>query len=338
MARRFAALALVMALAWGVLTPETAVSRVKTPVSVHEIGPFRVAVTTAAGMGEIPLYASADWNQAQPAVTRAVIVLHGLHRDAGTYFRSGLAAARDARSNALILAPQFLADDDIAANALPPAMLHWGWNDWSGGLAAHGPVPASAFDALDAVLARLADRSLFPALQHVVLVGHSAGGQVAQRYAVVGNGAAKLTAEGVSMEYVVANPSSYLYFSADRPVPEPATCRRVNRWKYGFSGRLPAYVTGTPASYEARFARRDVTYLLGGADTNPDLPVLDRSCAAEAQGDTHLSRGVAYFQYLKARHPTGLTQTLHIVPGVGHNGRRMLTSAAGLAAIFDIPN
>jgi pimeloyl-ACP methyl ester carboxylesterase len=74
----------------------------------------------------------------------------------------------------------------------------------------------SSFDAIDSILARLADRSVFPNLAHIVLAGHSAGGQIVQRYAVVGTGTDKLTALGVRVRYVVANPSSYAYFSRER--------------------------------------------------------------------------------------------------------------------------
>jgi hypothetical protein len=47
-----------------------------------------------------------------------------------------------------------------------------------------------------------------------------------------------------------------------------------------------------------------------------------------------LARGESYVDYLRLRHP-GLKPALHIVPGVGHNGDRMLGSACGLAALFD---
>jgi len=37
---------------------------------------------------------------------------------------------------------------------------------WKGGDPAEGPAPASSFEALDAMLAKLADRRLFPNLDH----------------------------------------------------------------------------------------------------------------------------------------------------------------------------
>ena len=73
-----------------------------------------------------------------------------------------------------------------------------------------------------------------------------------------------------------------------------------------------------------RYAARDVTYLLGGADNNPEHR-LDKTCGAEAQGSTRLARGTAYLQYeflLASR--GGKPVTLHRageVRGVGHDGK-----------------
>ena len=285
------------------------------------------------GAGMIPIFATRDLARPAAGMTRAIVVVHGLDRDADRYFAAAVAARKAAGAeNALMIAPQFLADEDVAAHHLPDSMLRWGRDNWAGGEAAHGPVALSAFDALDAVLARLADRSLFPDLKTVVVAGHSAGGQVVQRYAVAGNGDAALTRAGIAVRYVVANPSSYLYFSADRPRPD-ADCSGFNAWKYGFAAGVPPYVTTDAATLERRYAARDVVYLLGTADTNPNHSVLDKSCAAETQGAYRYIRGHDYVGYLRAR--DGKVHHVHDVPGVAHDGPRMLDSACGRAALFD---
>ena len=71
---------------------------------------------------------------------------------------------------------------------MPAETLRWGHFGWEAGDDAHGPAPISSFAALDAILARLADRASFPALKTVVIAGHSGGGQLVQRYAVAGHG------------------------------------------------------------------------------------------------------------------------------------------------------
>jgi hypothetical protein len=80
-----------------------------------------------------------------------------------------------------------------------------------------------------------------------------------------------------------------------------------------------------------------VIYLLGTADTDPNHPALDKSCMAEAQGPNRYARGHAYFAALQNRYGTALRQAVYDVPGIGHDGDAMLTSACGLAALFDLP-
>lgn len=313
---------------------------------VKAVGDQRLDVRTAAGHGELALYASLPLagTAVQPDIERAVLVFHGRLRDADVYWRSAqkaLSAVPAQAPRTLLVVPQFLAERDVDAHDLAPATLRWTLEGWEGGEPALAPAPVSSFEAIDAVLALLADRHRFPHLAQVVVAGHSGGGQVVQRYAVVGQGEAALAAVGVPVRYVVANPSSYLYFSADRPQPDggfaplaPQACPAYDAWKYGWAG-APAYATQlSPQAYEARYVKRDVTYLLGGLDVDPAHPALDKSCAGEAQGPYRLARGRSYVSYLQARHP-GLKPSVHEVPGVGHDGDRMLGSACGLAALFD---
>ena len=306
------------------------------PVKV--VADQRLEVKASAGTGSVPIYVLRDWTRPQPEVRRALVVLHGRLRNADVYLRSAQeaqAAAGTAGRDTLLVLPQFLATPDIAGHQLPAQMLRWGPDGWMGGEAATAPAPLSAFDVLDAILARLADRTIFPNLAHVVLAGHSGGAQVVHRYAIVGKGEAALANAGVPVRYVVANPSSYLYFSAERPASVEG-CVRYNHWKYGWDEAPPYAREKSPEAYEKAYAARDVVYLLGADDTDPRHPALDRSCGARAEGPQRRARGMAYFEHIKARNP-GTRQQLRVIPGVGHEGDRMLTSACGLAALFDRP-
>lgn len=298
-----------------------------------------MTVTTTTGSGEIPIYVSADWSHPLPGIHRVVIVMHGVGRNADSYLHGAETARTQAGSYGqatMLVVPQFLADIDVTTFHLPATVLHWSPDAWSGGDPAHGPAPLSSFDVFDALLRRLADRTLLPNLSEVVVASHSAGAQVVQRYAVVGHGEDALRAIRVPVRYVVANPSSYLYFSDDRPRQvDPVACPGFDHWKYGFAG-APPYV-GDTAGLEARYAARDVTYLLGTGDIDPHHPALDTSCAGEAEGPYRLARGEAYFAYLQARHPGHLAQRVAFVPGVAHDAARMFGSACGLAALFGRP-
>ena len=312
--------------------------------AVNEVAHYGVRVSTAAGTGLLPIYLSSDWSKPQPQITRAIIIFHGVKRNSATYFRSANEAVESAGKAGLgtiVLAPQFLIEEDATAFHLASAILRWRHPQWESGSDASGPAPISSFDAIDAVLAQLADRSHFPNLQQVVLAGHSGGGQILQRYAVVGRGEAALIVAGVRVRYVVANPSSYVYFSDDRPVSSftynDGSCKSFNHWKYG-TVEPPSYVgRDSFADMEESYARRDVIYLLGTADTDPHHPDLDVSCEAEAEGPNRFARGTAYFAYMKGRHPDVLSQRLWQVPGVAHDERGMFHSSCGMEALLDIP-
>jgi hypothetical protein len=324
------------------------------PVSV--VAPQFLSVTTAAGSGTMPLFATGEWpaphalqGSGQSGIKRAVIQIHGRLRNADAYFKlahqSRSCAGSDARDTLLIV-PQFLATADVEAHRLAPSTLHWDWTSWMGGGTAEGPAPISSFEVLDAILLALSDRERFPALTDVVIAGHSGGGQVAQRYAVVARGDAPLISRGITPRYVIANPSSYVYFDDMRPTAsgefaavEPASCPNFNHWKYGLVD-LPAYahVNGVPPSnetLEAAYLERDVVLFLGGDDCDPQHPALDRSCAALAQGRHRLERGRAYMRYMAMRHPTAFKHRTFVIPGVGHDAFGIYSSAEGIAAVFD---
>ncbi|MFM0730024.1 alpha/beta hydrolase [Paraburkholderia sediminicola] len=312
---------------------------------VAAISDTRFTIDTPQGQAEFPLYLSKDWNVAQPQVTRAVIVIHGKLRNADVYFRTAQNAREAAHADAdstLLIAPQFLATLDTRMHDEPADLLRWTGDAWMGGEAARAPLPISSYTVLDAIVTRLADRKLFPNLQHVVFAGHSGGGQVVQRYAVAARNIDVLTNEGIDVRYVVASPSTYAYFDAQRPnaqgVAAPfdaAQCADFNQWKYGMDNRPPYLDDRSPVQLEATYASRRIDYLVGGADDDPQQSALDKSCAAEAQGPQRVARAEAYYRYIQSRHPEGLKQRFHIVPGVGHNGARMLTSVCALSAMFD---
>ena len=101
------------------------------------------------------------------------------------------------------------------------------------------------------------------------------------------------------------------------------------------AGGTPDYVDQTLEAYQARYAGRDVVYVLGTDDVDPNHPLLDKSCMGEAQGPYHYARGHRYVAQMQARLAASFTHRLYDVPGVGHQAGRMFGSARGLAALFD---
>ncbi|MDQ2865418.1 MAG: alpha/beta hydrolase [Candidatus Eremiobacteraeota bacterium] len=289
-------------------------------------------VTTPQGSGIARYFANGSLD-GDAQIKRAVIVVHGVLRDADYYFDTGMRSAglALAAGDTLVIAPQFVEASDLAGHNIPMKTLRWD-SKWPGGSPATAPAPISTYAVFDAMIARLADRSRFPLLRGIVLVGHSAGGQIVQRYAVVGKAPQLDPGSATPVHLIVANPSSYFYFDDTRPVPQ-ANCSDFNQWRYGLAG-APPYVAGTDRVLEERYVKRHVTYLLGTADINPNEDDLDRSCGGEAQGPYRFARGKFYIAYIERRHPSGTAQDYAFVAGVPHDNRRMFDSACGIGVIF----
>ncbi|ODP35512.1 hypothetical protein A9762_00380 [Pandoraea sp. ISTKB] len=330
---------LVASLAVGAIVNSAhAAGQARLDAPVKAVATQRLLVTTPQGSAEFPIYADHPIDAPAPDVTRVFIVVHGTLRNADTYFATGqqiVQRAGELGKGTMIVAPQFLTRPDTQAFSMPAQTLAWTQEGWKGGEPARQPEAISSFAALDALLAHFADRRLYPALSTVVVMGHSAGAQFVQRYAVVGREGPKLDSVGISIRYVVANPSSYLYFDDARPNPTGAACPGATVWKYGLKSAPPYVASQDAHDLESRYIARNVVYLLGEADTNPYTHFIDRSCAGMAQGPYRLARGLSYFDYLKRRHPTDLNQKVVEVPGVGHDNLGMFTSDCGLALLFD---
>jgi len=314
---------------WLLMLLFTCASTLAAEHGVKEISPGRLLLKEgemAVGIGPAPA-----------KIERVLIILHGRLRNAETYRQSAEHAAELAgqTSTTLVVAPQFLNETDLALHPLPDTVLRWQANEWMAGGLSTAPFPLSSYAALDQIIGRFADRRQFPDVKEIIIAGHSGGAQVVQRYALLSSDQPELEAAGVHVRYVIANPSSYAYFDERRPVAfNHAGCPGFNRWKYGLAD-LPAYAQGqTPATLAQQYAKRDIVYLLGQQDTDPNHPALDKGCEAKAQGPNRLMRGRNYFEYLKREHPEGLNQQLIEVPGVGHDGDGMFTSPEGLKVLF----
>eukprot|EP00536_Pseudo-nitzschia_multiseries_P011715 jgi/Psemu1/206617/e_gw1.412.3.1 len=174
-------------------------------------------------------------------IETAVVVIHGSLRDADDYFCAGLSLIDEGNEDkVMILAPHFASvrdghDDSSSSNENENEnenehhreFLVWDddpvraydtflWHVWRYGAdAANAPI--SSYRALDAMVEHLAksidDR--FPNLRQITVVGHSAGGQMVQRWALLSNSPA-WNWNTVHIRAVVANPRSYAYLDDRR--------------------------------------------------------------------------------------------------------------------------
>ncbi len=293
---------------------------------VRAVGDQRVPVGGPEGTGLLACHASRPLGG--PRRGPVVVVVHGALRDSDRSLAGARHAALLASSDALIVAPQFLADVDPAGDA-----LCWQVEGWKGGYPALGPASLSSFGAMDSLIGLLAtEPGPDPA---VVVFGSSAGGQFVNRYAAVGRGPDVLAARGLRVRFVVANPSTYLYFSRDRPVAVPDG-GQVNDWRYGF-GHAPGYVDANPRRSLERYLGRDVTIVLGELDNDGASLLLEVSPAAMAQGANRLDRGLRYDQHVRGlARAAGLPFRHRLVrlAGVGHTAADVLAAPQTRKIVF----
>jgi pimeloyl-ACP methyl ester carboxylesterase len=315
----------------------------RPPVAVCDEAIAACAEWVALGDGgaRAMVYRSYPLGVRDPKIRRALVIVHGTLRNPDHYFRTAMAAAHlaGAARDTLVVAPAFRSADGDCGDRLAPREVSWSCHgdSWrSGGQAASDP-GLSSFAFMDEVLRRLADRSVFPNLETLVVAGHSAGGQFVARYLMAGRGTDGL---GVPVSFVVANPSSYAWPDATRPRPvgdgAPAAAAAgapdFDKWPYGLEGRAGAYTGAqTGGQLIARLVSRPSTYLLGQVDTLP-LGGFDDSPEAMAQGATRRQRGEAFVAYIDGR--LGAKAALMIVPECGHNDRCMFTADTVLPVLF----
>ena len=314
-------------------------------------------VPLGGGSGKSMVYATHALDTPNSAVTRALIMVHGAGRNADHYFATATAAGflAGALENTIIIAPRFIASPDKPQ----PDEIMWpnGGDSWrSGGLSpTHGTV--GSFDFVDELLRKLANKKTFPNLTKVVVAGHSAGGQYATRYEMTNKLHGTL---GVDISYVVANPSSYAWPVAVRPLPtgdadtagaykaalndgekvhtkytfgpfDATKAPNFNRWPAGLENRNKYTANVSDDQLRKQLVERPTTYLLGQVDVLP-LGGFDGSPNAMAQGPTRRARGEAFFKYVTET--MGAKHNAIIVPECGHNDRCIFTTDVVFPVIF----
>jgi pimeloyl-ACP methyl ester carboxylesterase len=305
-------------------------------------------------------------------ITRALVFVHGINRDADNHFRTTLAAAflAGALNNTVIVSPRFASNSSAPGNqtgdcrdALAPDEANWicetqRADSWRSGGGEVGNDKLTSFDFMDEVLRRLARKDVFPNLKSIVVAGHSAGGQFAIRYEMSNQ---VHDSVGVPISYVVSNPSTYTFVDDMRPTASalPTT----------IAAAAPGFMPSTPAEPPPAFVPYADAKNCAGFDNWPyglksrigyaskltddqlkkqlaarpvtyllgeadilPLGIFDTSCPAMAQGPTRLARGLAFSRYVKEHH--GANHSTVVVPFCGHSARCMFTSDVALPLIF----
>ncbi|EEU40019.1 uncharacterized protein NECHADRAFT_75887 [Fusarium vanettenii 77-13-4] len=300
-------------------------------------------------------------------VEHAFIIVHGKLRDGDYYWETMNKVVKRAKEanypgsnrESIIIAPQ-LFSTVFNSGQYTSQQLAWGdLNAWQAGSVATHPSGTnfSSMDALDALLGDVSDRSKYPSMKNVTIVGHGGGGQLVQRYAAVG----KDPSAHISVRYIHGDASSCAYFTTDRPITEdedttPGACEFYNTWRYGFD-QFPGTIDGrkSPKEYFEKYITRDVISIVGYRDVKRNG---DTSCMARAQGGTkRRDRNLVWYRYINTLARTSknldgfpgrfgnlpdwssvsngsVSLRLSVVEDADHDVAEVLQSKNGLSALF----
>lgn len=325
--------------------------------------PERYHVEVDGGRLSLPFCANRPIDQADPAVRRIVFSLHGVGTNAGDYYRNMMAAAErvpGALEETLVIGPKLMTRAFADQNDIGPTDVFWNTSSdrfWgaASGSSERNPrgVSISSFELYDRFLADLLDPARFPNLEIVVLAGHSGGGQFMNRYAMSSPFEDEVARpRGVHVRYVVGQPSTHTYLTGERVDPSDRTRQRFRvppadevegcaAWDVYGSGlqgiEAWPYLAAVGAErMRERYRDRDVVYLHGMDDSDPEDSQLARGCAAMLQGAHRLERGITYYNYIHHLYGTGNhNHRIAFVPRVGHDHAGMWASEPGLLHLFD---
>ena len=278
----------------------------------------------------IPLYSTHDLQTHPHTPIEHVIVLqHGNLRHANvdycTVYNQILELSPE---RYLIIAPQFLIyGDQIYSNqqwkssvsdSIPheiPIFTGRGWKDGSynrNHLKSGRNI--SSYGIFRAILTHITNKTAFPNVKRITLFGFSAGAQFLQRFALLENN--DFSKNDVSVQYLISNPSSFVYFNALRPthdgtgfgIPNSSwlrneweinqsnnrswisnwnqNCDHYNHWRFGLEN-FPGYVEEIFSKHEMsqfieNYGNENITYIMGtGDDCNCKLNPLKTHCFNE---------------------------------------------------------
>lgn len=301
----------------------------------------------------MPYFCNRDITQRDTEISRLMFVIHSSSYNPLTYYRTSMRLLRqeDALHNTLVMVPHFI---NLKEKNVPPTYrsdcLHWRtYPFWGTQRAAtkHGlsTLKISSFEVIDRMIRHVIESGNFPNLRTVTVMGHSAGGQMTQRYAASNPLDGNYTAsKGITMKYIVMAPSSYVYVTDERYVPGTSYSftrpdidpRRYNRYGYGLD-RLYGYLKPIGAiRIKNNVGSRTVLYLVGSRDNNTQHSSMSKKPAAMLQGTHRLERARIYMQYLKHVYGQDILNRnrLVVVEGAGHSGSRLMRSDAARQYIF----
>ena len=273
-------------------------------------------------------------------IRRLVLVQSGSPRNSWGYaalMRNNLLCAsmdtsvRVDWNSIMIAAPQWFNQHDRDAGAAQATDLYWTDNEWAYGPMSTGPVQSvSTFDVTDALIDQyFGDKSTFPNLESIVIAGHSEGGSLVQRYAML----RKPDGNDARISHFAANSGSYAWPIDTRPA-SGSCAAQMNVWPYGLQDSSSSDVAPYAKSWFSKskvleaYYGRTIHFLLGDQDNGRGDP----HCQADFEGPNHLVKGKNLQTAEGARGQQA--HTWDIVAGAGHVDYQMFSARQSQHYLF----
>jgi hypothetical protein len=284
-------------------------------------------------------------------IKQLIIYIHGARRNGLDYYEWGEAAVKEAHKDdeTLFISPQFTSLKDLEDHKHDSTHLLWANNSWRIGDESTSSKKRkmddafSSFSLVDSMIVRACNPQLFPNLQKITIIGHSAGGQFVSRYA--GMTPMPNILRGYKFRFIIMNPSTYMYLDDRRPVkkddvltfpkPDGIGCGDYNEYPKGFQKLNPYAAKIGEETIKQQFLTRDVAIILGGSDVDMMDPSMDKTCSAYLQGRFRLERGQFYYAYLQLFSTKGKVHSVDVVPNVAHSGEKMINNAITQKYLFE---
>ena len=300
----------------------------------------------------IPYISNHSLHERNEEIEHVILAIHSSNHDALMVYKNCMKLVDghdDLSKSTLVMAPQFLMEKHVKSSTDKNLLFWKAYPFWGSSVSttksAGRDLRISAYSILDQVISNICSKTTFPNVQRLTILGHSAGGQLVNRFAA--SNAVEydvIRPAGIHWRYIVMNPSSYVYFSAKRSVngsmqdfSEPPdkiieSHPHYNNYGYGLD-RLYSYHRNhglTPEKIRHMYPQRNVIYLLGEQDCVADASMSTHPHAM-LQGDNRLDRGKIYYGHLIDEFGPSIkdTQEIAIIPKVGHSGRQMILSKQG---------
>jgi len=305
----------------------------------------------------ISYFSNMELGKEDNTIERLVISIHSLSYSAKNYLQYVLEAGKlkqDELDKTIIVAPHFLKKNKIPKN-LENDILFWDVFPFWGSSKArvkreNKRVRVSAYQVIDEIMLYFVKSGLYPNLEKVVLLGHSAGGQFVNRYSACNIISNELkNSYDIEVKYLVMAPSSYVYMDSRRIVENTRNkfdiprfdkrkeAPKYNNYGYGLD-KLYKYLKKIGKySIINQFKNRKILYLIGSKDNADNHKYLAKSPGAMMQGKNRLERAINYFNYLKFFYGKEImkNQNLKIIKNIKHSGRKLIKSKEGREFIFE---